>query len=94
MPKLEVRKANEVPSPSRVSRAVRQRQETYENFIREIEGNVGELDLAPGEVARGVKVRLRRAATSLGTQIDIWDTNGKVYFKQASRRRGRPRSSG
>jgi len=90
MPRLQVRKPNEVPSPSRSSRTVQEQQRVYEGFIKSIDGNVGELDLDPGDQIRSIKVRLRRAATRLGTQIEIWDVNGKVYFKaEATRRRGR-----
>lgn len=92
MPKLEVRKASEVPSPSRSSRAVQEQQRMYEGFIHEVGGDVGELALAAGEQVRGVKVRLRRASTRVGSPIEIWDVEGKVYFRaENQRRRGRPR---
>ena len=92
MPKLEVRKASEVPSPSRSSRAVQEQQRMYEGFIREVGAEVGELSLAPGEQVRGIKVRLRRASTRVGAPIEIWDVDGKVYFRaENQRRRGRPR---
>jgi hypothetical protein len=94
MPKLEVRKASEVPLPSRSSRAVQELQRLYEGFIREVGPDVGELALSPGEQVRGVKVRLRRASTRVGSPIEIWDVDGKVYFKtENQRRRGRPRKS-
>jgi len=92
MPKLEVRKASEVPSPSRSSRVVQELQRLYEGFIREVGSDVGELALSPGEQVRGVKVRLRRASTRVGSQIEIWDVDGKVSFRtESQRRRGRPR---
>ena len=90
MPKLAIRKQNEVPAPNRSPRAVREQHQTYEGFIRRLDGNVGELELAQGEIIRSVKVRRRRAATRLGAPVEIWDANGKVYFKAAARR-GRPR---
>jgi hypothetical protein len=94
MPRLQVRKASEVPSPSRSSRAVQEQQRLYEGFIREVGSDVGELALAPGEQVRGVKVRLRRASTRVGSPIEIWDVDGKVYFKtENQRRRGRPRKT-
>jgi phosphoribosylformylglycinamidine synthase subunit PurS len=89
MPNLQVRKANEVPSPSRSPRAVREQQALYEGFIRQIDGNVGELEPGSGENVRSIKMRLRRAASRIGFNIDIWDADGKVYF-QAARPRGRP----
>ena len=92
MPNLSIRKANEVPGPRRSSRAVQEEQQKFEEYIRQIDGNVGELNLAPDEQMRSIKVRLRRAATRLGAQIEIWDANGKVYFKTATKR-GRPRKA-
>src|SRR5688572_24159125 len=92
MPTMTVRSATQVPQPSRVSRAVREQQELYEGFIKQIGDNVGELEPASGEQIRALKVRLRRASTRLGTQIEIWDANNRVYFAvRAPRRRGRPR---
>ena len=90
MPRLTIRKQSEVPAPSTTSKAVREQQQIYEGFIRGLGGNVGELQLTPGEQLRSVKVRLRRAATRLSLTIEIWDSDGKVYFKVAARR-GRPR---
>jgi len=89
MPNLAVRKPSEVPAPSRSSRTVREQQTLYETFIAQVDGNVGELELSPSEQIRSVKVRLRRAATRIGTNLEIWDANGKVYFKTETRRRGR-----
>jgi hypothetical protein len=93
MPTLNVRNATEVPSPRRSPKAVQEGQLQYEGFIQTVDGNVGELELAPEEQARGVKVRLRRAATRLGREIDIWDANGRVYFRLTTKR-GRPRKQG
>lgn len=73
-------------------RAVREQQQAYEGFIRQLDGNVGELELAPSENIRAVKVSLRRAGTRLGSALEIWDANDRVYFKAANRR-GRPRKS-
>jgi hypothetical protein len=94
MPTMTVRSADQVPQPSRVSRAVREQQELYEGFIKQIGEDVGELEPTPGEVIRALKVRLRRASTRLGVQIEIWDAEGNVYFavRQQKRGRGRPRT--
>jgi hypothetical protein len=59
--------------------------------VRKIDTNdVGDLELEPSENLRSVKVRLRRASSRLGLDIDIWDVNGHVYFRRVTRR-GRPR---
>jgi hypothetical protein len=92
MPNFHIRKASEVPHPSRVSRAVREQQQVYDDFIKSAGTDVGELDLGPDEGVRAVKVRLTRAATRLGTQVQVWDANGKVYFSRAARR-GRPKKA-
>jgi hypothetical protein len=91
MPLLHVRKPNEAPPPSRSSKAVREQQQKYDDFIRKIDTNdVGDLELEPNENVRSVKVRLRRASSRLGIDIDIWDANSHVYFRRVTRR-GRPR---
>ena len=93
MPTLNVRNLNEVPAPSRGSKAVREEQQRYEGFIQAINGDVGELELALDENVRSVKVRLRRAASRLGKDLDIWDADDNVYFRAAAAKRGRPRKA-
>ena len=91
MPQLHIRKPSEAPLPSRSTKAVRELQEKYDEFIRGVDATeVGDLELEPGENVRSVKVRLRRASSRLNTDIDIWDVNGHVYFRKVTRR-GRPR---
>ena len=92
MPNLSIRKPSEVPPPHRTSKAVAEAQQQYEGYIREINGEVGELELDPEENLRSVKVRLRRAANRLGRELQIWDANGRVYF-QVTTKRGRPRKA-
>ena len=93
MPLLHVRKPSEAPSPSRSSKAVREQQQKYDDFIRSIDASeVGDLELEANENVRSVKVRLRRASSRIGIDIDIWDANGHVYFRRITRR-GRPRRS-
>jgi len=96
MPQLSVRKASEIPTPSRAPKAAREQQEMYDSFVRQIGSDVGQLELEQGEQARGIKVRLRRAASRLNTPLEIWDVDGRVYFQiqsKTTRRRGRPRKS-
>jgi hypothetical protein len=91
MPQLHVRKPSEAPPPSRSSKAVREQQQKYDDFVRTIDGSdVGDLELDANENVRSVKVRLRRASSRLGIDLDIWDANGHVYFRRVTRR-GRPR---
>jgi hypothetical protein len=58
--------------------------------LRQLDDNVGELELEAEEAIRSVKVRLRRAAVRLGMELDVWDVNGRVYFR-IRQRRNRPR---
>jgi hypothetical protein len=91
MPTLYIRKPNEAPLPSRSSRAVREQQQRYDEFVRRVDQtDVGDLELDPNENVRSIKVRLRRAASRLGIDLDIWDANGHVYFRRVTRR-GRTR---
>ena len=93
MPTLHVRKPGEAPSPSRSSRAVRELQEKYDDFVKSIDtSDVGDLELDPNDNVRSVKVRLRRASSRLGANLNIWDVNGHVYFQHVTRR-GRPRKT-
>jgi len=95
VPKMMVRKAEDVPAPDKTTKAVREQQQLYEGFIAQAKGSVGELSLAPGEELRSVKVRVRRAATRIGTELEIWDADGKVYFTspEPTPKRGRPRKA-
>jgi hypothetical protein len=88
MPMLQVRTPGEVPMPSRAPRAVRERQQEYDNFIRSVDGtDVGDLEMQPGEDLRSVKILLRRASTRLNINIEMWDVSGHVYFRRSARRR-------
>jgi hypothetical protein len=92
LPALTIRSASEVPPPRRSPKAILEAQLEYERYINAIGGDVGELELEAGEQPRGIKVRLRRAATRLGKDIETWDSDGRVYFRQVAKR-GRPRKN-
>ena len=49
--------------------------------------------LSGDEHLRSTKVRLRRAATRLGVELEIWDAENRVYFRRGQRKRGRPRKN-
>jgi hypothetical protein len=89
MPKLQLRKLEEVPSPSKTSRAVLEQQLLYDGFIKQLNGHVGQLELEPGEAVRIIKVRLRRASSRLGIPLEVWDFDGRVYFRSEGQRRRR-----
>jgi hypothetical protein len=89
---MTIRSASEAPVPNRSTKAIREAQQQYEEYVQAINSDVGELELSPDEQARSVKVRLRRAATRPGREIEIWDAGGRVYFRVATKR-GRPKKS-
>ena len=94
MPNLTLRKLDEVPrrSGAKGSKAQREQQALYEGFIKQIGDNVGELELGQDEPVRSVRVRLSRAGKRLATDLEIWEADGRVYFKrQEQRRRSRTR---
>jgi hypothetical protein len=66
-------------------------QQQYEGYVLAIDGKASELQLDPGENLRSVKVRLRRASTRLGKDLQIWESAGRVYFRLVTKH-GRPRS--
>lgn len=92
MPTLTIRNVSDVPAPRRSSKAILESQLEYEGYIERIGADVGELELGEGEQPRSVKVRLRRAATRLGKEIETWDVEGRVYFRAVAKR-GRPRKT-
>jgi hypothetical protein len=93
VPTFHKRTAAEVPQPSKVSRTVRERQQAYDEFVKSAGTDVGELELGPDESIRSTKVSLTRAATRLGTPLQVWDADGKVYFSRTAAKRGRPKKS-
>ena len=87
MPTLHVLKPGEAPTPSRVSRAVREQQQQYEDYVKGVDASgVGDLELDPTDEVRSIKVRLRRASNRLAIKLDIWDADGHVYFQRETRR--------
>jgi hypothetical protein len=92
MPEITIRNVHDMPTPTRTTSVVREVQLQFEGYLQAIGSDVGELELSPMEQLRGVKVRLRRAASGLGEEIDIWDAEGGVYFRMATKH-GRPRKT-
>ena len=68
MPKLVVRKPNEVPAPSHTSRAVLEQQRLYESFIQSLDGNVGELESSEGETLRDHQVASQAGCDEIGVR--------------------------
>jgi hypothetical protein len=54
----------------------------YEKFVEAVgSGKVGKLVPARGETARGIALRISRAAKRGGKATETWVVDGTVYFK-------------
>ena len=54
----------------------------YEGFLTAVKkGHVGKLAPSPGETARGLVLRIKRAGTRVGKDLDAWVADGVVYFR-------------
>jgi hypothetical protein len=53
----------------------------YEKYIEAVpSGKVGKLVPARGETARGIALRISRAAKRMGKSSNTWVVDGTVYF--------------
>jgi len=54
----------------------------YEKFVDAVgNGKVGRLVPNKGETARGIALRISRAAKRMGKSTETWVVDGAVYFK-------------
>ena len=54
----------------------------YENYVKSVGADeVGQLVPEEGESARGLVLRLARAAKRLNMTVETWIDDGKVYFR-------------
>jgi hypothetical protein len=59
-----------------------------ERFLQQLGGkDVGDIELEPSDNLRRVKLRLRRAASRLGLDLEIWTTSGHLYVRRTSKQR-------
>jgi hypothetical protein len=86
MPLFNVRSPSEVPQPSKSPKSVQEYRRQYEDYVRTIADNVGELGLLPGDTIRSVKLRLRRAARRVGIDLEVWDAGERVYFRKRKKK--------
>jgi len=53
----------------------------YESYVAGVRrGQVGRLSPGQGESARGIALRISRAARRSGKEVQTWTTDGVVYF--------------
>jgi len=70
------------PNPIRQTGRLKARMREYEEFIEGVrKGEAGKLDPEPGETARGIALRISRAAKRKGIFIRTWVVDNSVYFE-------------
>lgn len=72
----------QAPRPIRQSGRLAQRMRQYEEHISQVKvGEVGRLVPESGETARGIALRVARAARRMNKTADTWMVDGTVYFR-------------
>ncbi|MCB1694361.1 MAG: hypothetical protein KDI19_16430 [Pseudomonadales bacterium] len=82
MAEFSVVPEREAPKPTRQTGRLAARMREYETFVTSVKaGQVGKLTPAKGESARGIALRVSRAAKRINKAADTWIADGSVYFK-------------
>jgi hypothetical protein len=82
MAEFTVIKEADAPRPARQTGRLMARMREYEKFVDSVgTGKVGKLVPARGETARGIALRISRAAKRGGKATETWVVDGTVYFK-------------
>lgn len=82
MAEFTVIKEAEAPRPARQTGRLATRMREYEKFVDSVGGGkVGKLVPSRGETARGVALRISRAAKRMNKATETWVVDGTVYFK-------------
>ncbi len=59
-----------------------ERMMEFDSYVRQVSGkNVGRLIPSSGESARGLALRVSRAAKRNGRSVQVWTVDDIVYFK-------------
>src|SRR5260221_8293711 len=70
------------PKPTRTSGRLNARMREYEDYLKSLKsGEVAQVTPDAGESARGIALRIGRAARRLGHQAESWIVDGTVYAK-------------
>ncbi|GMV85773.1 MAG: hypothetical protein AMXMBFR80_16280 [Dehalococcoidia bacterium] len=81
MAEFTVIKESEAPRPARQTGRLAARMREYEKYIEAVpNGKVGRLTPSRGETARGIALRISRAAKRMGKTSNTWVVDGVVYF--------------
>jgi len=82
MAEFSVIKESEAPRPARQTGRLAVRMREYEKFVEAVgSGKVGKLVPAKGETARGIALRISRAAKRMNKSTETWVADGSVFFK-------------
>lgn len=70
------------PKPLKQSGRLAMRMREYEGYVKDVPaGKVGQLTPGRDESARGIALRIGRAARRLDKIAETWVVDGVVYFK-------------
>lgn len=82
MADFSVIREGEAPRPARQTGRLAARMREYEKFVDAVgSGKAGKLVPARGETARGIALRISRAAKRMNKASETWVVDGTVYFK-------------
>lgn len=77
-------KESAAPRPARQTGRLAARMRQYEEYVSSLKsGEAGKLTPDSGETARGIALRISRAAKRTGKTADTWVVDGAVYFRVA-----------
>ncbi len=81
MVKFSTIKASAAPGPMRQTGRLTARMRQYEDYVNSVKSDeAGKLTPEEGETARGLSLRISRAAKRVGKTADTWVRDGSVYF--------------
>ena len=82
MAKFTTMSADKAPQPTKQTGRLGARMREYEGYIADVKrGDVGKLTPGTNESARGLALRISRAAKRLGKSTDTWVVDGALYFR-------------
>ena len=74
----------DAPSPARQSGRLNVRMKEYEDHVRSLKsGEAGRFIPETGETARGIALRVSRAAKRVDMVVHTWIAEGNVYFERS-----------
>jgi len=84
MAQFSVVKESDAPRPARQSGRLAARMREFEGYVDGVKrGEVGKLTTGRDETARGLALRISRAAKRKNRAIETWVVDNVVYFKVA-----------